>query len=68
MRAQGYLLSLQRLVDGEVSVVVHAENDDFPGVVESGCSRHINLLMLGGYNGGDGVTWKRGGWVRGEHG
>lgn len=66
--APRYLLSLQRLVDGEVSVVVHAENDDFPGVVEPGSSRHVNPLVLGGYDGGDGVTWKRGGWVQGEHG
>jgi len=58
---QRYLLSLQRLVDGEVSVVVHAENDDFPGVVEPGRSCDINPLVLGGDDGGDGVTWKRGG-------
>ena len=62
-----YLLSLQRLVDGEVSVVVHAENDDFPGVVEPGRSRDINPLVVGGYDGGDGVTWK-GERARGEHG
>lgn len=55
-----YLLSLQRLVDGEVSVVVHAENDDFPGVVEPGRSRNVNPLVLGGYDGGDGVTWEGG--------
>lgn len=56
-----YLLALQRLVDGEVSVVVHAENDDFPGVVEPGRSRDVNPLVVGGYDGGDGVTWKGGG-------
>lgn len=63
-----YLLSLQCLVDGEISVVVHAENDDFPGVVEPGRSRDVNPLMLGGYDRGDGVTWKRGGQAQGEHG
>lgn len=47
-------------MDGEISVVVHAENDDFPGVVEPGRSRDVNPLMLGGYDGGDGVTWKPG--------
>lgn len=56
-----YLLSLQCLVDSEISVIVHTENDDFPGVVEPGCSRNINPLVLGGYDRGDGVTWKEGG-------
>lgn len=55
---QHYLFPLQCLMDGEVLVVVHAENDDFPSVVEPGCSRNINSLVLGGYDGGDGVTWK----------
>lgn len=53
-----YLLSLQRLVDGEVPVVVHAEKDDLPGVVEPGSSCDVDPLVLGGDDGGDGVTWK----------
>lgn len=52
-----YLLSLEGLVDGEVPVAVHVEQDDFAGVVEPRRSRHVNPLVRGGDDGGDGVTW-----------
>lgn len=51
-----YLLALQRLVDGEVAVVVHGEDDDLPRVVEPRCSRNVEPLAGGGHDGGDGVT------------
>lgn len=51
-----YLLALQRLVDGEVAVVVHGEDDDLPRVVEPWRSRHVEPLAGGGHDGGDGVT------------
>lgn len=53
-----HLLSLEGLVDGEVPVAVHAEQDDFAGVVEPRRSRHVNPLVLGGDDGGHGVAWK----------
>lgn len=53
---QRYLLALQRLVDGEVAVVVHGEDDDLPRVVEPRRSRHVEPLAGGGHDGGDGVT------------
>lgn len=53
---QHYLLSLQRLVDGEVAVVVHGEDDDLPRVVEPRRSRDVEPLARGGHDGGDGVT------------
>lgn len=51
-----YLLSFQRLVDGQVAVAVHGEDDDLPSVVEPGCSRDIEPLACSGHNRRDGVT------------
>lgn len=56
-----YLLSLQRLVDGEVAVVVHGEDDHLPRVVEPRRSRDVEPLACGGHDGGDGVTCVLGG-------
>lgn len=45
-----YLLALQGLVDGETSVVVHSEQDDFACVVEPGGSGHIHPPLPGGHD------------------
>lgn len=55
-RVSHYLLSFQRLVDGQVAVAVHGEDDDLPSVVEPGCSRDVEPLACSGHNRGDGVT------------